>query len=379
MDEHVRREFPVTDSLVYLNSAALGPSPLCVRRCGEEFIRRQSLGLAGSAEDWIDMMNRVRETLARFIGAAGEEIAFTRNTSEGTNLVAGSLDFDARHNVVGDDLDHPSNRMIWNYYARQKGFEYRVVPSRQGALTVEDFERRVDRNTRIISVSLVSFRNGFRHDAAALADLAHARGALLLVDAIQGLGALSFDVRTAGIDFLTCGAYKWLLGTIGLGFFYARADLLERIRPLERGWMQVEEWDSLTGGEPGLYRSARKVESGTLNFQGVAELGEIIAYLEKIGLPTVEEHILSLRARLYDGLAALGFELTTPRSARSGIVTCLAKDAVRMEKELRARGIVVTARNGQIRFSPHLFNNLEDIDRALAAMKDLCGETGEGG
>jgi len=376
MDEHVRGEFPVTDSLVYLNSAALGPSPLCVRRCGEEFIQRQSLGLAGSAEDWIGMMNRVRERLARFIGAADEEVAFTRNTSEGTNLVAGSLDLDARDNVVGDDLDHPSNRIIWNYYARQKGFEYRVVPSRKGALTMADFERRVDRNTRIISVSLVSFRNGFRHDVAALGDLARTRGAFLLVDAIQGLGALSFDVRTAGIDFLTCGAYKWLLGSIGLGFFYARAGLLERIRPLERGWMQVMEWDR-SCDEPALYSSARKVESGTLNFQGVAELGESVGYLEKIGLTAVEEHILRLRNRLYEGLTALGYDLVTPQAARSGIVTCLADDAEGAEEELRTRGIVVTVRNGQIRFSPHLFNNLDDIDRALAAMKELRAKTGE--
>lgn len=324
MNPEVRSDFPVTDQLIYLDTAYDGPCPLPVLRAGMGFLDRRSRGVAGRVEDWLRVCDEVRVPIAELINAKPSEVAITTNTTEGTNIVATSLGWNAEDSVLWDDLDYPSNAVVWLSLCRTKGIENRIVRSSQGRVDLADFERTIDPSTRIISVSQVSHQNGYVHDLKGLADLAHAQGAYLHVDAIQAVGAIRVDVKETGSDFLTCGTYKWLLGPMGLGFLYVREELLPELDPVFAGWRQVKRWADDPPIRPAeLHESARKFEVASVHFQGLYELKAALEYIHGIGMDRIEEQVLWLSSRVWRGLSRQGFRLTTPPQTSSGIVSLL--------------------------------------------------------
>jgi selenocysteine lyase/cysteine desulfurase len=366
----VRDDFPVTRERVYLNTAYISPVAVPVRQAALDFLERRTLGTAGRVEDWLVVMDEVRASIGRLVNARPTEIALTTNTSDGTNLVAASLVTGTGQNIVMDDLDYPSNLAIWHAAAGNKNAEVRILKARNGAATVEDFADYVDDSTCAISVSYVSHRNGYRHDLKGLADLAHAHNAYLHVDASQAIGALQLDVKACGLDFMTCGVYKWQLGPLGLAFFYVREELLPVIQSTRYGWMRVETWaDSAHIIPLKLHESARKFESATINFGGVHELRAAINYIHEIGIANIERDALRLSKYLYDRLLALGYELQTPPGEQSAIVSCRLHDTETMANLLNEHGIVTTVRPQEIRISPHFFNSEADVDALLNAME----------
>lgn len=370
MDREVRSDFPVTMELTYLDTAYIGPSPMSVLQAGKDFMAKRSRGIAGRLSEWLEAMDQVRGTVAKLINAKPEEVAFTTNTTEGTNVVATSLNLRPGDNVVWDDLDHPSNAVVWLNQQRIGGIENRVAKSKRGLVHLADFERLVDRRTKVISISHVSHQNGYVHDLQGLANLAHAHGAYIHVDAIQAIGAIRVDVKKTGIDFLTCGTYKWLLGPLGLAFFYVREELLPELDPLFGGALQVKRWADDSHLDPDeLHESARKFECATLHYQGVYELRAALDYINEIGIDRIEEQVLRLSSKLWQGLADLGVPLTTPPGTRSGIVTCRVSDGQKIAQLLADKKIVATVRAGnQLRISPHFFNTEEEIDHLLTVL-----------
>jgi cysteine desulfurase/selenocysteine lyase len=370
MNSKVRSDFPVTQESVYLDTAYVSPTPLPVLNAGRAFLDCRSLGTAGRVEHWLGVMDEVRGSVGRLINASPTEIAFTTNTSDGTNFVAASVTTGPGGNVVIDDLDYPSNSAIWHATCRARNAEIRIVKARNGAATVEDFADFVDDDTAAISISHVSHRNGYRHDLHGLAELAHAHGAYLHVDGSQAIGALQLDVKACNVDFLTCGAYKWQLGPLGLAFFYVRGELLPVVESTKYGWMRVKTWTDTAHIVPqGLHESARKFESATVHFQGVFELKEAMNYIHSVGIETIERQVLRLSARLYQGLADLGFTIRTPPGEQSGIVTCQIDNSEKLERVLSEKRVVTTVRPSEMRISPHFFNTDDEIDTLLNVME----------
>jgi len=384
MNEKIRSDFPVTRDLVYLDSAYYGPYPLPVEQAGKDFLDTRTRGTSGRVNDWLEVMDQVRGTIAEVINANPNEVAFTPNTTEGTNIVATSLRMGHGDNVVWDDLSYPSNAVVWLHQERARGIENRLVKHAEGAVHPEEFERVVDSSTKVISISHVSHRNGFVYDIEALADLAHSCGAYLHVDAIQSVGAIQVDVKSAGIDFLTCGTYKWLLGPIGLAFFYVREDLLPKLQPVFGGEGQVKTWvDASVPLFPGeLYESAKKFERATVHYQGVYELKAALDYINGIGMNKIEEQVLRLSSRVWKGLQGLGSQLITPPETRSGIVSCTVADGQSVAQLLTDNRIVASVNphdrgiqpvgevgGGYLRISPHFFNTEEEIDHLLSVLE----------
>jgi len=395
MNERIRSDFPVTREMTYLDTAYDSPYPLPVLRQAQAFLEARTNGTAGRTSDWADVMDQSRRLIAELINAKPAEISITTNTTEGTNVVATSLRLEPGDNVVWDDLDYPSNIVVWLNQERARGVENRVVENKGGMLHLADFERVVDTKTKVISISHVSDRNGYVHDLRALADLAHAHGAYIHVDGSQAVGAIQVDVKSAGIDFLTCGAYKWLLGPIGLAFFYVREELLPVLEPVFGGWRQVKEWQPYPPYPLRLYprefySSARKFEYATVHFQGVFELKAALDYIRGIGMDKIEEQVLRLSSRLWKGLKYLGSELTTPPETRSGIVTSVVNDGQKTFQLLRENKIVASVKpvddpreyvardkklagsappGSYLRISPHFFNTEEEIDHLLSVLE----------
>ena len=288
MDEGIRSDFPVTKQVIYLDTAYDGPYPLPVLEAGREFLERRARGAGGRVQDWLQVLEQAKVLLADLINARPGELAITTNTTQGTNIVATSLRFEPGDNVVWDDLSYPSNAVVWRSLESSRGVENRVLKNVGGAVSLAEYEKAVDGRTRIISVSQVSHRNGFVYDVKGLADLAHAHGAYLHVDGIQAVGAIAVDVKSAGIDFYTSGVYKWLLGPMGLAFFYVREELLPELEPVFRGFLQVEKWaDDAHLLPQAFYETARKFETATVHFQGAFELKAALDYLNGVGMDRI--------------------------------------------------------------------------------------------
>lgn len=367
-----RAEFAVTEHLTYLNHAAVGVLPRRSREAIEAFV-------AGHAERGVlgvytteGRMPQFRERIGRFIGASGSEIAVLRNTGDGANVVALGLDWQPGDEVILAGNEFPANAIPW-LALRRDGVNVRVIDATRERMTPDVLRRWITPRTRVVTVSWVSFYDGYRHDLEALADIAHAHGALFCVDAIQALGAFPLDVRSSAIDVLYAGGAKWMLSLQGVSFVYIRADLIDRLRVGVPGWRSLENmWDFLDYEQP-FISDASRFEGGTPNFVGALSLERAIDVIEEAGTQQIAEHVLRLTDRLDDGLRSLGATVHSERGdgISSGIVTFSVpgRDSIELGHALQDHGVVTTWRATGIRVAPHGYNTLDEIDRLLEIVK----------
>jgi len=361
----VRSDFPVVEQSVYLDSAYITPSPLQAVEAAQAFAEakaRDPVSLGGMLQE----TNLMRQRFATLIGASEMEIGVLFATSDGENIVSRALDLKQGDNVVIDDLHYDTTYLLYQQLAEQRGLEVRIVNSEAGGAPVDAFAEHVDRQTRLISVAWVSHQNGFRHDLAGLADLAHSNGAYLYADAIQGIGALDVDVRSTGIDFFTAGTYKWLLGGYGVAPFYVREELLERIGTDRFGSLNIAE--ELGQHRFRVYDDARKYGYATMGFGSVFQLRAALDYLLRVGVPNIEAHTVSLAQQLNTGLVGQGHDVWTPKDNRSPIVTFRHhRDIALVRSTLEEAGIRISfkAEGEELRAGIALFNNSDDINKLL--------------
>jgi cysteine desulfurase / selenocysteine lyase len=361
----VRRDFPAAQQGLYLNSAYITPVPLPVAEAARAFAERKA-SKPIPLDEMLKKTDDVRGQFARLVGAEAAEIGFLFATSEGENIVASALDLKPGDNVVVDELHYNTTFVLYRHLEATRGIALRIVNHRDGRVAAGDFARAVDARTRLVSVAWVSHQNRFRHDMRPLADLAHANGAIFYTDAVQALGMFPVDVRASGVDCMTSGTYKWLLGGFGVAPFFVRRELLERIRVDRLGALHVEK--ELGDHRYEIYRTARKFEYATLPFAEIYQLGAALAYLERVGVDRIERHTVALAGELREGLTAAGFRALTPADNGSSIVTVhLDRNAARAREVLDANGVQVSFREkgSQIRVSPALFNTREEIRRFL--------------
>ncbi|MFY9549687.1 MAG: aminotransferase class V-fold PLP-dependent enzyme, partial [Thermoanaerobaculia bacterium] len=345
------REFPVRRNLVYLNHAAVAPLP---RRVADamtaHFANVRDRG-AADWRRWFGEIEKTREKAARFIGAPPAEVAFLPNTSWALNLVALAFPWKSGDNVVTDDMEFPSNAYPWrNLEAR--GVECRIAASRDGRITLEDIAARVDARTRVVAVSWVAFHNGWVFPIEELAAFCREREILLVVDAIQGLGLLPIHVERAGIHVLAADSHKWLYGPEGCTVFFVAEEARERVPAIASGWWNLKTEGDYLKFRATAYTGARRFEPGTLPTDHVIGLSAALDLLDEIGAETVRRRVLELVAALRDGLRARGWRISTPEPLRSGILAAVppARDARAWAKDLEERGVIVSPREGFVRF-----------------------------
>jgi selenocysteine lyase/cysteine desulfurase len=368
----VRADFPVVRERTYLNAAYITPVPSQVVAAGRAFVESKAMRPIPLG-DMLKKTDEVRAQYARLIGASPDEIGFLFSTSEGENIVAGALELKAGDNVVIDELHYETEFVLYRHLKDARGVDLRVAKHRDGRVEARDIEPLVDRRTRLVSVAWVSHQNGFRHDMRAIADVAHARGALFYADGIQAVGMFPTDVKAAGVDVMCAGTYKWLLGSFGVAPFYVRRDLLDRIRLDRFGALHVQR-EREDGGFD-LYETAKRFDYSTLPFGEVYQLGAGLGYLERVGVERIEAHTVALAQQLRSGLATQGYRLFTPEANRSSIVTYFTTRAAAALTESFARASVdVTVRGSlsQVRVSPALFNTANEIERFLEVTRSLA-------
>ncbi|HEX8028859.1 MAG TPA: aminotransferase class V-fold PLP-dependent enzyme, partial [Vicinamibacterales bacterium] len=320
---------------------------------------------------------------AALINAKPSEIAFIPNTSTGENLIVNGLglDRDFRGNVVTDAL-HFESALMHLLELKKKGLDVRIArPTADGRIDIRDLARLVDKQTRLVEVSSVASYNGFQHDLKAVGDLAHANGAYVYADIVQSVGAVPLDVRAVGLDFAACSGFKWLMADFGLGFLYAKEELLDRVvQRTQIGYYSgsVDTHDSPLDPEHAstplawtLGKDASNYfESGSIggNAAGAFAYSASLAYIQQLGVANIESHRQPLLRRLEQEVPRLGYPLLTPPGSTSPIITFGTKDGSLIEKKLAAGKVAARVSKYWFRFSPSVYNDIKDVEQTLAAL-----------
>ncbi|RZF65109.1 aminotransferase class V-fold PLP-dependent enzyme [Sphingomonas populi] len=361
----------------YLDSGTMHPIATGARQSADAYLRARD-GTGGHYPT-DEAEARVKASFARLINCNPAELAFVQSTTAGEQLVIAALDLPrGGGRVVTDTLHFFGSFYLYEQLAKQ-GVDVAWLRARDGRIAVDDIERAITPGTRLVALSLVSTYNGFEHDLTRVCEIAHAKGALVYADIIHAAGTIPIDVRASGVDFAACASYKWLMGDFGLGFLYARADLHDRIKRSTYGYYQ------LAGFQPHVYpfdppgdtiadvtpRSDAEglFATGTRAHTGIALLDWSLAHLLDLGVERITAYRRPMLARLQAELPRKGYRVVTPPDSRTPLVTCILEGAHdKLAAPLQKAGVQITLSRNRFRFCPSVFNDMDDIDRALAAL-----------
>ena len=373
--EALRREFPVLERKTYLNSGSYCALANEVKAAIEAYMEDR-LQVGANWDVWVTKNESVRALTAALLRAAPDEIAVTASVSAGLNALASALQFTGpRNKVVISDFEFPTNAQIWHAQQPRGAQVVHVPRAPDGYIPAEMFERAIDESTQLVAITHVCFRNGAKLDIPGIVRLAHAKGAKVLLDCYQSVGSIDIDVKALDVDFAVGGMLKYLLGTAGIGFLYARDSYVQSLLPTNSGWFAQADIGAMdiTGNRPA--QNARRFEAGTPPVVNcyAAEAG--LKMLLRIGTPAIEKRNYALTRRCMERLHEIGWPSITPEQdrRRGATVAVPARDASRLTSELMSRGIVTSHRDANLRASFHFYNNLDDVESFVAAMKDLRG------
>jgi selenocysteine lyase/cysteine desulfurase len=366
----IRDEFPIFETATYLNSCSQGALSHTVRAAVEDWLSGWDRN--GAEWDfWVERNETFRATVARLLRAEADDVAVTTSVSQGVSALVSALPLDGERNrIVISEYEFPTVGQIAHAQELRGAEVVHVRPDADGGITAERFAEAIDERTALVCCTTISYRSGHRHDVAGIAEAAHAAGALVLADSYQACGAVDLDVRSLGADLVTGGTVKYLLGTAGLGFMWARPEVYERLVPTQTGWFADEDIFAMSIADYSPHRSARRFDSGTppvpALYAGVAG----VSLVESVGVAAIEAHVAGLVERLLDGLDELGATVATPREpARRGPLVCVrSTDVEPLVSSLADEAIVVSSREDKARIALHLYNVEEDVDRLLGAL-----------
>jgi len=361
----VREKIPALKTCIHLDCAAV--SPLFSDTVIEMQNFLENRGERGDFDffEWLNKLEECRKKAAELVNASPEEIAFTLNTSQGINTVAHMIKWKKGDTIVTSDLEFPSNSIPW-YNLQKRGVRIIQVKNVNGEIRIEDIENALDDSTRLVAVSYVQFGNGFRCDLKEISKLCREHDAFLFSDVIQGLGAVSLDVRETDVDFFSTASYKWLMGPLGVGIFYIKKEHISKFDPPYMGWFSLKDHENFN--RPGLHEieladSARKFETGGKSFALLMGLKKSLEILSGIGIDVIERRVLNVSQYVIDSVDSV--QTPYDEKKRAGIVNIRHPDATRIAEKLREEKVLVSARMNGIRVSTHFWNTKEDIDRLL--------------
>jgi selenocysteine lyase/cysteine desulfurase len=372
-----RSDFPIAETATFLNNAAWHPLSSGALAAIQTYLQRKSTG--STRFSFGPAGEQVKAQLAKLIHVQPSSISFVPSTTIGENLLVAGLGFPhTQGNIVTDAL-HYENSTILYRSLQEQGLDVRFVKPREGRIELADLDKAIDRNTKLVAISLVSYLNGFQYDLKAVCDLAHSRGAYVYADIVQAAGSVPTDIEAAGADFAGGGSHKWLMGDMGLGYLYVREELLDRvIRRTQFGSRQVTAFENhifpydVTADGAATWKplkgTAAHFEVGTMSQATIAALSYSLPYIQRLGVEKIQAHVQSLTRRLQKEMPRLGYPSATPAEAKSAIVSFVVKDPHALATRLEKANIDVKFDQHLLRLSPSVYNNQTDIDKLLNAV-----------
>jgi selenocysteine lyase/cysteine desulfurase len=374
-----KNDFAIPAGLTYINGAFTHPMPIAAVEAQRQYSERRARPGGINAPGNASIVKAAKEEFAALINAKPSEISFIPNTSTGENLVVNGLNIVGSGGAVVTDALHFEGAIIHlQALQRTRGLDLRIAMPRDGRIEMRDLERLIDKKTKLVEVSLVAMYNGFQHDLKAVCDLAHAHGAYVYADIVQAAGATPLDVRASNVDFCACSSFKWLMGDFGAGFLYAREDLLPRIQRSQHGYHSVTAMAThfLPYDPPGKAPfswelgadASTTFEVGSYAYAPLAALSVSLPYIRALGVERIEAYRQPLLARLRKEMPRLGFEPITPAGTKSALITFLVKDRQPVFERLQKANINVRLAAHDLRVSPSVYNDMQDIERLLEAL-----------
>ena len=362
----------------YLNSASQHPMSRAARRAADHYLDYKKFS-APASYPFEPMRQRIRENYARLINADADEICFVPSTTVGENLILQALDIPGTPGrIVTDELHFVGSLPTYSELAKMGMDVVTIRASEDGSIDLDQYERAINGETRLVAVSHVSMLNGFQHDLKGLCEIAHANGALVYADTVQSAGSTPIDVRDSGLDFTSAAGYKWLMGDMGLGLMSVRKDRFASLRRPWYGSGQLSRREHLGFPNPGAGGRVTEYEyldsalgyfaMGTQANIVAAELDASLDYLLAVGVERIQAYRQPLIDYLQDELPKLGYATITPRGAGSAIVSFRHDDGAAISNRLRATGITITVAEHYFRVSLSVFNDMEDVERLVRAL-----------
>ncbi|MGH8140273.1 MAG: aminotransferase class V-fold PLP-dependent enzyme [Steroidobacteraceae bacterium] len=366
----LRGRFPVLERKTYLNSGSYCALADSVKEAINNYMDDRLL-VGANWDVWVTKNEAVRAGMAQVLRASPDEIAVTASASAGINALASALDFtQSRNKVVISDFEFPTNAQIWHAQQLRGARVVHVPRATDGYIPLENFAQAIDEQTRLVAVTHVCFRNGAKLDIAGIVRLAHAKGAQVLLDCYQAVGALTVDVKKLEVDFAVGGMLKYLLGTAGLGFLYVRGALIPSLTPANSGWFaqaNIAAMD-ITANRPS--PTARRFEAGTPAVVNCYAVEAGLKIILEVGTEAIEARVRQLTSHCMERLEQIGWPSVTPREdARRGPMVCIRSNNVaQLFAKLLERDIVTSFRDDNLRATFHFYNDEQDVEALIAAL-----------
>lgn len=375
-----RPEFPILETCTYLVSHSLGAMPRRARVYMQQFADQwDQRGVRAWHEGWWEAGRETGNLLAPILGVPRDTVTMHQNATVAQSIVASCFPYEApRRRIVLQDLDFPTNHYLFEGFRRFGAETVYVQSDDQIRAPIERLVDAIDDRTALVAISLVLFRSAFLQNVRPVVEKAHRVGARVVLDVYQAAGTIPMNLERLGVDFAVGGSVKWLCGGPGAGYLYVRPDLIPSLRPSVVGWAgHCEPF----GFETGAIRPAPGIErfqSGTPNVPALASARAGYEIVAKVGVPAIRARSLELTRRLMSAAEKRGWRLNTPAldDERGGSVVIDVPNGAKVTEELLKRNVIVDYRpNAGIRMAPHFYNSEADVDRAIAVMDAVIGET----
>jgi selenocysteine lyase/cysteine desulfurase len=373
--QSLRKEFPVLARKTYLNSGSYCALANDVKAAFDAYMEDR-LRVGANWDVWITKNESVRSLTATLLHAGPDEIAVTASVSAGLNALASAFSFSgARNKVVVSDFEFPTNAQIWHAQEPRGARVVHVPRAADDYIPLENFAKAIDEQTQLVAITHVCFRNGAKLDIPGIVRLAHAKGAKVLLDCYQSVGSLDIDVKALDVDFAVGGMLKYLLGTAGIGFLYVKDSFIRSLAPTNSGWFAQADIAAMdiTANRPA--PNARRFEAGTPAVVNAYAAEAGLKFLLAVGTPAIEKRNYALTRRCMQRLEEIAWPSITPTQdeRRGATVAVPSRDSGGLSKELMKREIVTSHRDDNVRASFHFYNDHDDVESFIAAMKDLRG------
>jgi len=374
----VRDEFVTGQYEVCLNNARWHPMSNGSKRAVTEYLEYKTRGIWRPPDLSSAIQRDVKNAYAKLINADVAELAYVNSTTAAESLFVSAMGFPENGgNIVTDALHFEGSLYLYDAL-RKQGVDVRVVRPKDWRVTTDEMAKAIDKKTRLVAISQVSFINGFEHDVKAVCEVAHANGAMVYVDAVQAAGAVPIDVKASGVDAMASASYKWLMGDMGLGFLYVSQGVIPRLKRTQFGYRQLAdfEYHAFPWDKPGTYPVEWKqmenaegfFEIGTYANATIAALSYSLPLILKLGVEKIQAHAQGLLAPLKKELPKLGYACITPEESRGPIASFLVSDSQKTAAAVKRANVDVSLSPGRMRVSPSIYNDETDVQKLLAAL-----------
>lgn len=375
--------FQLDENIIHLNHAAVAPWPVATRDAVIAFANENTRIGSQKYACWLKTEQQLKHRLALLINAQStDEIAILKNTSEGLSLIAQGLSFKPGDNIIIPAEEFPSNKIVWQALETQ-GVEIRLVSVQDNAEPELALINAIDQKTRLLSCSSVQFARGLVLNLAVIGKACKQHKVLFCVDAIQSLGAMVFDARACYADFVVADGHKWMCGAEGTALFYCRKEVQHRLRLTQFGWhMLTDAFDFSVQNEAlplqqKIASNAQRFESGSPNMMGITALNASLGLLLEIGIKEIQSRVMANSRYLLQQLSSLAeINILSPTASGkyAGIVTFqkLNTDSLKLYQHLQNNNVLCAYRGNGIRFSPHFYTQINDMNKALKLVENFA-------